>query len=125
LISTGWNYGGYDAFISELLSDGPAKGNYVFMAEACVPVSGLHVGQQVSADDVICKMINPGSTGIETGWAQPPGNGLALAQSYGGYSEGKATALGENYNHLLIKLGVPSGVQQPKMGYLPPGWPTW
>lgn len=125
LRNSGWNYGGYDAFISVKLSAGPAAGKYSYMAEACVPVDGLKIGQKVTADTVICKMINPSSTGIETGWAEPPGTGNALAISNGGYTEGYATELGENYNDLLVSLGVPSGTQQPKMGSLPSGWPTW
>lgn len=125
LTNSGWNYGGYDAFISEKLDSGPAANHYVFVAEACVPVHGLHIGQKVDSNTVICNMINPGSTGIETGWAQPPGLGDTIATHNGGYTEGYATAAGENYNQLLIKLGAPSGTQQPKMGSLPAGWPTW
>jgi murein DD-endopeptidase MepM/ murein hydrolase activator NlpD/lysophospholipase L1-like esterase len=126
LTNPGWNYGGYDAFISIELSDGPAKGKYSFMAEACIPEKDLKIGDKVTADTVICHMINPGSTGIETGWATPPGLGSGLAKTDGGgYIEGKATELGENYNDLLVSLGVPSGVQQSRMGSLPSGWPTW
>lgn len=126
LTNSGWNYGGYAAFISvELTDPGPLQGKYWYMAEACVPVSGLAKGQHVTADTPICKMINPGSTGIETGWAAPPGAGSTLASSNGGYVEGKATELGENMNDLLVKLGAPPGTQQARMGSLPAGWPTW
>lgn len=125
LTNAGWNFGGYDAFIGEKLTDGPAQGLYVYMAEACVPVSSLHVGDAVNSDTVICNMINPSSTGIETGWALPPGNGAAMAQSV--YHEGASTAFGDNYNKLLVSLGAPSGVLQSGglSGSLPSGWPQW
>lgn len=126
LINSGWNYGGYDAFISVLLDSGPAAGKYSYMAEACVPVDSLHVGQHVDADTVICNMINPSDTGIETGWGAAPGTGETMAISEGGgYTEGYATEFGENYNDLLVKLGTPSGTQQPRMGSIPSDWPTW
>jgi murein DD-endopeptidase MepM/ murein hydrolase activator NlpD len=125
LVNSGWNYGGFDAFISEQLSSGPAKGLYVYVAEACIPKSSLHIGDTVNADTVICNMINPADTGIETGWAAPPGAGAALASPV--YNEINSTALGVNYNKLLMSLGAPSGVLQSGAvtGSLPPGWPQW
>jgi murein DD-endopeptidase MepM/ murein hydrolase activator NlpD len=125
LTNSGWNYGGYDAFISEQLSDGPAKGLYVYVAEACVPVSNLKVGDKVNADTVICNMINPADSGIETGWAAPPGNGAAMAGSV--YFEGATTAFGINYNQLLVSLKAPSGIKESDavVGTLPNGWPRW
>lgn len=126
LTNSGWDYGGYDAFIGEKLDSGAAAGLYNYVAEACVPVPGLHIGQHVDSNTVICNMINPGSTGIETGWAADGGQGDTLAVSKGGgYQEGYATKSGENYNDLLVSLGAPSGTQQTQMGTLPPGLPKW
>ncbi len=126
LTNSGWNYGGYDAFIGEKLSDGPASGRYNYVAEACVPVPGLHVGQHVDSNTVICHMINPTSTGIETGWASPPGNGKPLAQDYGGNGS-TVTTVGINYNDLLKSLGAPSGLYQGGTigNQLPADWPRW
>jgi len=124
ITNTGWNFGGYDAFITELLSNGSAKGDYVYVAEGCVPVASLTIGETVTPNTVICNMIDPSSTGIETGWAQPPGDGAALAFSQ--WNNYNSTAYGANYNQLLIKLGAPSGVLHPPIeGSLPPNWPTW
>ncbi len=124
LTNSGWNFGGYDAFVGELLTSGPAKGLYVYMAEACVPRASLQIGDVVNADTIICDMINPTDTGIETGWAAPPGVGAAIAN--GQYDKG-ATAYGVNYNQLLVKLGAPSGINETNSvtGTLPTGWPKW
>jgi hypothetical protein len=126
LTNSGWNFGGYDAFITYQLTAGPANGDYVYVAEGCVPAAGLAIGQTVTTSTVLCDMINPTSTGIETGWAEPPGAGTALAQANGGYQEGYSTELGLNYNQLLVALHAPSGnpIQQ-LMGSLPANWPTW
>ena len=125
LVNSGWNFGGYDAFISEQLTNGPAKGLYVYVAEACIPKANLHVGDTVNADTVICDMINPSDTGIETGWAAPPGNGASMASSV--FNELNSTAFGVNFNQLLVKLGAPTGILQSGSvtGSLPPGWPQW
>lgn len=120
LTNSGWPAG---TFISYKLTDGPAKGKYVYVAENCKPIK-VHVGQKVDSNTVLCKMIDA-YPHIELGWAQPPGSGDTIAKHNGGYTEGYATAAGENFNDLMVKLGAPSGTQQPKMGNLPSGWPTW
>lgn len=132
LTNSGWMYNGNDAFITEQLSSGPAKGDYVYVAEGCSVASGLHIGEQVTSNTVLCNM----TSSIETGWAQPPGNGNTMASTTPGtYNSGEfngnnTTAFGLNYNQLLVKLGAPSGKNQdPAMGSLggalPSNWPTW
>ena len=62
--------------------------------------------------------------GLETGWAQPPGNGNAAAT--GQWNTSTSTAYGENFSQLLQALGAPPGVTEGAVqGTLPPGWPTW
>ncbi len=124
LTNSGWDFGGYDAFITELLSDGPAKGDYVYVAEGCVPVGSLTIGEKVNSNTVICHMINPSGSGIETGWAAPPGDGAAIGHPQ--FNGTDPTAYGVNYSQLLQKLGAPAGIMDgPVQGSLPPSWPTW
>ncbi len=126
LVNSGWNYGGNDAFISEKLSSGPAAGDYVYVSEGCVAASGLSIGETVTSSTQLCTMINPGSTGIETGWANPPGDGFSLALITGEWDGSDPTALGQNYSQLLTSLGAPSGVLDGTVtGTIPAGWPTW
>ncbi len=124
LTNGGWNFGGYDAFISEKLTSGPAAGDYVYVAEGCIPDPSLTIGESVTSSTPLCTMAAPSTTGIETGWATPPGNGTALAKPQ---FDGKdPTALGENYSQLLQSLGAPPGTMQgTTTGSLPAGWPTW
>lgn len=124
LTNSGWNFGGYDGYVSERLSDGPAAGDVVYVAEACVPT--VQIGEQVTSDTVICNMINPNSTGIETGWSAPAGNGQPLAQVYGGNGS-TVTTVGINYNNLLVSLGAPSGLYEGNTigDPLPASWPKW
>ena len=135
LTSSGWDYGGYDAFIIEKLSDGPASGKLVYVAEACIPK--VTVGQTVTPNDVLCNMINPSSTGIETGWASGVGATSESSTPAGGSINGASacivaspswpTLIGENYSDLLVSLGAPSGVHETKTtcGTMPPGYPSW
>jgi Transglycosylase SLT domain len=129
LVNAGWDFGGYDAFISIKIDSGPAAGLYSYMAEDCVPKPGLVPGKtHVTSDTPICSMSNPGGSGIETGWAAAPGNGETEAALHGQYAhDGNITAYGVNYNDLLKKLGAPSGTGNTSnpVGSLPPNWPKW
>jgi hypothetical protein len=112
-------------FIVYQLTDGPANGKYVYMAEDCTP--HVSVGQSVTADTVLCTMFN-GNSGIETGWAAPPSSGtIALAHDV--YQEGHSTAYGINFDKLMQKLGAPAGTYdypgETPEGSLPSGWPSW
>ncbi|MDQ6784124.1 MAG: M23 family metallopeptidase, partial [Actinomycetota bacterium] len=118
--NSGWPGG---AFIAIRLTDGPAAGDVVFEAENITPL--VSIGQQVTANTVLGTLHNayPNS---ELGWGSSRAIGSALAPYYGGYIQGDSTALGVNFNQLLVKLGAPSGVIQPTVdGTLPSGWPTW
>jgi murein DD-endopeptidase MepM/ murein hydrolase activator NlpD len=112
-------------FINYQLTDGPAKGRYVYFAENCKP--SVKVGDTVTADTVICNMVFA-SPYTETGWAQAPGSGtIALAYSCYDANNSTNTAFGKNFSAFLAKLGAPAGVAQPgpTTCTLPAGWPTW
>jgi lysophospholipase L1-like esterase len=116
------------AFIVYQLSDGPAKGKYVYFAENCFPIH-VHIGQKVNTGTTLCDMIDA-SPHIEIGWADGNALGQALAADVwsGHDSSAYYTAYGENFSQLLQKLGVAAGTIQPgaqKLGKLPDGWPEW
>jgi beta-N-acetylhexosaminidase len=120
------DYGGYS--IVYQLTGGPAKGDYVYVAEWCPVNSSLTVGSPVSSSIVVCSM-TPQS--IETGWALPPGDKDEPAAGPV-YIEGYETAYGVNFNQLLTSLGAPSGhldtSDDPSgkvLGNLASGWPSW
>lgn len=128
LTNSGWDFGGYDGFIVEKLSDGPAAGLYAYVAEGCVPTSSLSIGETVTSNTVICNMINPLSTGIETGWATGPPIGASMAHQAGQWNPKLqySTAYGANYEQLLASLGAPSvATTGPVQGSVPSNWPTW
>lgn len=117
----GWPGGHYIAY---QLSDGPAAGKYVYVAEDCVPT--VKLGQQITSGTALCNMYN-GGDGIETGWSTPPGTlDLAIARSQYAF-DGLATAYGTNFSQLLQSLGDPPGIQKSSYigGTLPLNWPTW
>src|SRR5579883_94462 len=114
----GWN----GAYVSYRLESGPAAGKLVYFAETMTLNSALTVGASVDANTVLGTM----SGGIETGWCAA--NGMQpLSQLWGvpTYQDGTSTALGIDFNSLLIALGAPSGIiSANKVGSLPPGWPV-
>lgn len=121
--SSGWPGGN---FIGYTLTDGPAKGKHVFMAENCKPK--VKVGDKVNSDTVICELYADHSPWSETGWAAGPSAGYSAA-AHTCYSTGGSTntAYGVNFSELMKKLGGPAGVPQ-KTGTtckLPSGWPQW
>lgn len=122
--SPGWPGGGW---ITYQLTDGPAKGLVVFVAEDVTPT--VQVGQHVTSSTVICNMSN-GSAGIETGWATSDGS-TAESQmpQAGGVSGGGPfpTAVGMNFENLLVTLGVPRSPfngSASTFGVVPTGYPT-
>ncbi|HEY7323491.1 MAG TPA: hypothetical protein VH520_01590 [Streptosporangiaceae bacterium] len=123
--SAGWPGGGW---ITYQLTDGPAAGLMVFVAEDVQPT--VQVGEHVTSTTVIAEMSN-GADGIETGWAMPDGSSaesqLAVA---GGISGGGPfpTKVGANFDQLLVALGVPAAQNagQAPYGVLPSNYPaTW
>jgi len=120
-VNSGWPGG---TFISYRLSDGPAGGLVVYAAEDIDPL--VAVGQSVTAGTVLGTMYE-GPYGIETGWANPSGDGTTMAIDAGQFSGANSTAFGANFSQLLASLGTPPGVPQndPPTGNLPPAWPAW
>ena len=118
----GWSGG----WITYQLTDGPAQGLEVYVAEDVTPT--VQVGQAVTAYTVVGNMFD-GSEGIETGWAQPGGanaeSQLAVAGSIGGLGP-FPTAVGTNFDQLLQSLGVPPAPNygQTAFGILPSNYPT-
>ena len=120
---TCWPVGGIVVY---RLMDGPFAGKYVYAAEN-ITVNVI-AGQVVRAGEQIATL-RPASPYLETGWAS--GNGsqtLAIAkhQQYPSGDPGAwSTIEGRNFNHVLIRLGAPSGILQPKPPNqsMPAGWP--
>lgn len=121
--SSGSGWPGLGGWVSYQLLDGPAAGRQVFVAEDFRP--SVSAGQTVAAGQQIGTM-SSGSAGIETGWYSGHGHS-SLAQDYGGYSEGDHTALGDNFDALLVSLGVPASpnLGHPNRGSVPSGFPGW
>jgi hypothetical protein len=123
--NAGWPGG---AFISYQLTDGPAAGDIVYVAENVVPQ--VQVGQRVTWDTVLGTLINA-YPNLETGWAAPPGDGESLARASGQWSQSADTsslpsAYGENFSGLLAALGAPPGISSGSaQGSVPAGWPDW
>lgn len=122
--SPGWPGGGW---ITYQLTDGPAKGLVVFLAEDVKPT--VQVGQHVTPNTVIANMYN-GGAGIETGWAMPDSSSAeSQLPEAGGVSGGGPfpTAVGINFDQMLHALGVPvsafNGNASP-YGVLPSRYPT-
>jgi murein DD-endopeptidase MepM/ murein hydrolase activator NlpD len=118
----GWSGG----WITYQLTDGPAQGLEVYVAEDVTPT--VQVGQAVTAYTVVGNMFD-GSEGIETGWAQPGGanaeSQLAVAGGLGGLGP-FPTCVGYNFDELLISVGVSPAPNfgQTCFGILPPNYPT-
>jgi hypothetical protein len=122
--SPGWPGGGW---ITYQLTDGPAKGLVVYLAEDVAPT--VQVGQHVTPNTVIANMSNSGA-GIETGWAMPDSSSAeSQLPEAGGVSGGGPfpTAVGINFDQMLHALGVPvspfNGTATP-YGTLPSKYPT-
>jgi hypothetical protein len=123
--SAGWPGGGW---ITYRLTDGPAAGLSVYVAEDVKPV--VQVGQEVSSSTVIANMFD-GGAGIETGWAQPDGSSAESQLTAAGAISGGGpfpTRVGLNFDELLQALGVAGGsnAAQAASGILPPDYrPEW
>ena len=119
--NSGWPGG---TFIAYRLADGPAAGLVVYVAEDLLPE--VTVGQSVTAGTPLGTMYE-GPDGIETGWADPSGDGMTMARVAGQFSGANSTAYGANFSQFLASLGAPPGVLQnePPTGQLAPNWPSW
>jgi murein DD-endopeptidase MepM/ murein hydrolase activator NlpD len=121
--SAGWPGGGW---ITYTLTEGPARGLTVFVAEDVSPT--VSVGQHVTSDTVIAKMYD-GGDGIETGWATADGSTAESQLSEAGGISGYGpfpTEIGMNFEELLQALGVPAGYgrNDATNGLLPSGYPA-
>ena len=121
--SAGWPGGGW---ITYQLTDGPAAGLEVFLAEDVQPE--VSVGQHVTSSTVIARMFNAGD-GIETGWAQPGGISAESQLPVAGGISGNGpfpTEVGLNFEALLQTLGAPAAPNagQSGYGYVPAGYPA-
>jgi murein DD-endopeptidase MepM/ murein hydrolase activator NlpD len=102
---SGWPGGGW---ITYQLTDGPAVGEVVYVAEDVTPT--VQVGQQVTPNTVIARMFQ-GGDGIETGWAMlDSGSAESQLPEAGGIGGAGPfpTAIGMNFEYLLRALGVPA-----------------
>jgi hypothetical protein len=113
----GWPGG---AFIALQLDKGLFAGQVIYYAENITPV--VKVGQHVNPGDAV-GILHDAYPNLEIGWA---GGGRAggkigdtLARTNGGAVEGLSSAVGVNFNQLLVFLGAPSGIQQGLVGHLP------
>jgi hypothetical protein len=115
----GWPGG---VFISYRLSNGPAAGYVVYVAENVTPK--VAKGQHVTSGTVLGTLHNA-YPNMEIGWSANAGTGDAMCHR--GYIEGHSTVCGLNMNKLLGVLGAPTGYKQSGRvtGHLPRGFPTW
>ncbi|MGN6791178.1 MAG: hypothetical protein ACTHJW_02180 [Streptosporangiaceae bacterium] len=100
---SGWPGGGW---ITYQLTDGPAVGEVVYLAEDVTPT--VQAGQKVTPGSVIGHMYI-GSEGIETGWAMLDSGSAESQLSEAGGIGGAGpfpTAIGMNFENLLLALGV-------------------
>jgi hypothetical protein len=96
------------AYIAYKLSNGPAKGQYVYYAENITLNPNLKVGDKVTRDTKIATQ-HPEFANCETGWASASSNGYS-PEAYGCYSEGDLTGAGKNFDKLMQVLGAPAGL---------------
>jgi len=120
--NAGWPGGGW---ITYRLTDGPASGLMVYVAEDVTP--DVQVGQTVTSSTVIATMFN-GGAGIETGWAQPDGSSAESQLPEAGGISGQGpfpTEVGLSFEEVLQPLGVPAAPNRtdPPSGTLPPNYP--
>jgi hypothetical protein len=117
-MGAGWPGGGW---ITYQLTDGPAVGEVVYLAEDVIPT--VQVGQKVTPHTEIGHMTD-GIDGIETGWAMldsasseselPEAGGITGAGPF-------PTAIGMNFENLLLALAVPAApnLGAPSAGLVP------
>jgi len=122
--SPGWPGGGW---ITYQLTNGPAKGLVVYVAEDVTPT--VRTGQHVTSATEIAKMYN-GSAGIETGWATSDSSTAESQMPAAGGISGQGpfpTAVGMNFENLLVTLGVPRSPfngSASTFGVVPSNYPT-
>ena len=119
---SGWPGG---TFMSYKLTSGPASGKTIYLAENIDLDTSLKSGSYVFSGTVLGTQVDA-SPESEIGWGVP---GAGYTAEYSCYTEGCDTALGDNFNTLLVALTAPSGVPGPNgcctsaTGY-PTNWAT-
>jgi hypothetical protein len=113
--NSGWPGG---AFIGLHLD----SGQYMYYAEDIIP--HVSIGQRVQAGQLVGTATG-GASGIEVGWAAPPGTGQTMAAQAGQAAKGSdpgefPTAYGVSMSNLIKSLGGPAGkVSGPITGGIP------
>ena len=102
---SGWPGG---TFMSYKLTAGPASGKFIFLAENIDLDTTLHSGSYVFSGTVLGTQVNA-SPESETGWGL---KGAGYTAEHACYTEGCTTALGVNFNDLLVCLKAPSGIME-------------
>jgi hypothetical protein len=87
-------------------------GQYMYYAENIMP--HVQVGQRVTAGQLVGTATG-GPSGIEVGWAAPPGTGGTMAAQAGQAAKGSdpgefPTAYGVSMSNLIASLGGPPGI---------------
>jgi hypothetical protein len=102
---SGWPGG---TFVSYKLSAGPAAGKVVYLAENIDLDPALHAGSFVYSGTVLGTLVHA-SPDSESGWGV---EGAGYTAEHSCYTEGCTTALGSNFNDLLVCLHAPSGIKE-------------
>ncbi len=115
-------------FISYRLTDGPASGKMVYVAENVTPT--VTVGQTVTVNTVVGILHNAWPDMEIGGAADSYGDPMAAKAGQWTAADdagSRPTAYGRNFNDLLVSLGAPSGVlvQPGTTGVVAAGWPSW
>jgi hypothetical protein len=115
---SGWPGG---TFVSYKLTDGPASGKVIYLAENIDLNPALKSGSFVFNGTVLGTLVNA-SPDSESGWGVA---GAGYTAEHSCYTEGCMTPLGVNFNELLVCLKAPSGLMGTG-GCCPAatGWPT-
>jgi hypothetical protein len=123
VVSTYDNQWPSGVFISYRLSNGPAKGLYVYVAEDVTPT--VSIGEHVTPETIV-GVVHDALTCVETGWADPPSY-PEHAAAHNEFNGANSTAYGLNFNTLLEALGSRPGLPQPDgpPGPIPSTWPAW
>lgn len=102
---SGWPGG---TFISYKVTAGPASGKVIYLAENIDLNTALKSGSYVFSGTILGTQVNA-SPESETGWGV---QGAGYTAQYSCYTEGCTTALGTNFNDLLVCLKAPSGIKE-------------
>jgi hypothetical protein len=126
---SGWPGGGW---VSYEVTEGPLKGHHIYVAEDITPA--VHAGQVVDSRTVIANL-HTGSSGMETGFADPNAPYTTLAATSGQAAAGDpgrySTSWGILWNDILVRLGAPTGTLNPgppasnPYGYSLTSFPKW